>query len=86
VQSVCEAATIVRVSPTVLRSGPHRLFFFASDRNEPVHIHIGRHDKVAKFWLAPVRQANNYGFAANELSRIERLVQQHEGATREGMG
>jgi uncharacterized protein DUF4160 len=43
-----------------------------------MHTHIGRDDKVAKFWLSPVRQAYNYGFAANELSRIERLVRQHE--------
>jgi hypothetical protein len=66
------------VSPTVLRSGPYRFFFFASDRNEPVHVHVGREDKAAKFWLSPVRQAYNYGFAASELTRIEQLVQQHE--------
>jgi hypothetical protein len=66
------------VSPTVLRSGPYRFFFFASDRNEPVHVHVGREDKAAKFWLSPVCQAYNYGFAASELTRIEQLVQQHE--------
>lgn len=66
------------MSPTVLRSGPYRFFFFASDRNEPVHVHVGRDDHVAKFWLSPVRQAYNYGFAANELTRIERLVRRHE--------
>lgn len=61
-----KAATIVWVSPTVLRTGPYRLFFFASDRNEPVHVHVGREDKAAKFWLSPVRQAYNYGLAASE--------------------
>lgn len=66
------------MSPTVLRSGPYRFFFFASDRNEPTHVHVGREAKVAKFWLSPVRQAHNYGFAANELTRIERLVRHHE--------
>jgi len=51
------------VSPTVLRSGPYRFFFFASDRQEPPHIHVKRDDKLAKFWLSPVREAYNYGFS-----------------------
>ena len=41
--------------PTVLRVGPYRFFFYASDRREPPHIHVERDDKVAKFWLQPVR-------------------------------
>lgn len=66
------------VSPTVLRSGPYRFFFFASDRNEPKHVHVVRERKAAKFWLSPVRVEYNYGFSANELNRIQGLVQQHE--------
>jgi hypothetical protein len=46
------------VSPTILRSGPYRFFFFAGDRNEPVHVHVAREDKTAKFWLSPVRPAS----------------------------
>ena len=38
--------THVPVSPTVLRSGPYRFFFFASDRAEPVHVHVAREDKA----------------------------------------
>jgi hypothetical protein len=41
-------------------------------------VHVGRDHQVAKFWLSPVRQAYNYGFGANELTRIERLVRRHE--------
>ena len=26
--------------PTVLRVGPYRFFFYASDRAEPMHVHI----------------------------------------------
>ena len=50
----------------------------ASDRNEPPHVHVTREDKAAKFWLSPVRRAYNYGFGANEVNRIEGLVQQNE--------
>jgi Domain of unknown function (DUF4160) len=66
------------VSPTVLRSGPYRFFFFATDRNEPPHVHVARDDKMAKFWLSSVRQASNYGFKTSELNRIEGLVREHE--------
>ena len=66
------------MSPTVLRSGPYRFFFFASDRNEPVHVHVAREDKAAKFWFAPVRVAYNFGFQPSELNRIEGLVRKHE--------
>lgn len=60
------------MSPTVLRKGPYRFFFFASDRDEPTHVHVAREAKAAKFWLSPVRLAYNYGFATNELAKIER--------------
>ena len=68
------------VSPTVLQSGPYRFFFFSSDRNEPTHVHVKRDDKLAKFWLAPVRMAYNFGFSQTELNRIAALVQEHETA------
>ena len=35
--------------PTVLRVGPYRFFFYASDRDEPIHVHVERDDKVAKY-------------------------------------
>jgi Domain of unknown function (DUF4160) len=66
------------VSPTVFRSGPYRFFFFASDRNEPAHVHVSRERKTAKLWLTPVRVAYNMGFAPTELNRIEALVRSHE--------
>jgi hypothetical protein len=63
--------------PTVLRRGPYRFFFYASDRDEPPHVHVERDDNVAKFWLDPVRLASNGGFLRVELGRIERLAIEH---------
>lgn len=45
--------------PTVLRSGPYRFFFYSSDHDEPPHVHIERDDRIAKFWLDPVRLASS---------------------------
>ena len=60
--------------PTVLRSGPYRFFFYAGDRAEPQHIHIERDDKIAKFWLDPIRLQSSGGFSRSEIGRIEKLV------------
>ena len=66
--------------PTVLRVGPYRFYFYSHEPNEPPHIHIDRDDKSAKFWVNPVSLARNLGFKANELRRIERIVEENESA------
>lgn len=66
------------MSPTVLQAGPYRLFFFSSDRGEPVHVHVARDRKAAKFWLEPVRLEYNRGFAPSELRRVTALVRERE--------
>ena len=63
--------------PTILRSGPYRLFFYAGDGNEPPHVHVERDDSVAKFWLDPVRLQRTIGFRAVELRQIQRIVEEH---------
>jgi hypothetical protein len=63
--------------PTVLRSGPYRFFFYASDRDEKQHVHVERDDSIAKFWLDPIRLQSSGGFSRVEIVRIERLVNDH---------
>lgn len=64
--------------PTVLRSGPYRIYFVSHDLNEPPHVHVDRDDQSAKFWLAPVALARNLGFSPVELRRVQQLVAEHE--------
>ena len=61
--------------PTVLRDGPYSFLFFSSDEGEPPHIHVQRENRVAKFWLNPVRLAKNWGFPPHELNQIARWKQ-----------
>ncbi len=61
--------------PTVSRSGPYRFFFYASDRDEPRHIHVERDIKVAKYWIDPVRLQNSGGFNRLELRRIRVIIE-----------
>lgn len=61
--------------PTILRRGPYRFFFYSGDRYEPVHVHIERDDKLAKFWLEPVRLEDSGGFSTIEINRISKLLE-----------
>lgn len=66
--------------PTVLKEGPYRFFFYASDRGEPPHIHVERENKVAKFWLNPTRLSRSGDFGRAEIRRVEQLIAEHEPA------
>ena len=60
--------------PTILRSGPYRIYFYSHEPNEPPHVHVDRDSSTAKFWLEPVELALNLGFSAMELARIRRVL------------
>lgn len=64
--------------PTILRVGRFRFYFFSNERQEPPHIHVKGAGNQAKFWLNPVILAANYGFAARELTELERIILDHQ--------
>lgn len=54
-----------------------KFFFFSNegDPREPVHIHVRKATKLAKFWMDPVVQlAHSYGFSARELNKIAKVI------------
>jgi len=69
--------------PTIMRVGPYRLFFYAGDGDEPPHVHVERDDKVAKFWLDPVRLQRSGGFNRSEISRIHRMIEENSTVLKE---
>ncbi len=64
--------------PTVLRSGPYRFFFYAGDRDEPFHVHVERDEKIAKYWLDPIRLQNSGGFNRFELKQIRSIIEENQ--------
>ncbi len=70
--------------PTILRVGPYRFFFYAADHDEPIHVHIERDDKIAKFWLDPIRLENSGGFNRLDLSRIFKIIEENRDKILEG--
>ena len=70
------------MTPTILRSGPYRFFFYSGDRSEPRHVHVERDDGQAKFWLDPISLAFNHGFGVQEVNRVEAIVVENVEALR----
>ena len=60
--------------PTVLRRGPYRFFFYPSDGDEPQHVHVERDNRVAKFWIDPVRLQRSGGFGRAEIAQILKII------------
>ncbi|HTV56484.1 MAG TPA: DUF4160 domain-containing protein [Terriglobia bacterium] len=63
--------------------GPHRVFFYSFDCNEPVHVQVQRERMVCKFSLDPLDLGGNYGFSARELTAIRRLIESKLAAIQE---
>ena len=65
------------MSPTVVRDGPFRLFFFS--REEPrIHVHVAHPDGEAKFWLTPVvHLATATGLNQKQLADAQAVVHAH---------
>lgn len=64
--------------PTVLRAYGYRFGFFSGDGSEPPHVHVSRGQYAVKFWLEPVRLAQNGGFRAHDLKEIAGLIEDNE--------
>lgn len=64
--------------PTIFRDGPYRFFFYSGDREEPIHVHIERDDKIAKVWLDPIRLQSSGGFSRVEISNILKVIEHRQ--------
>ena len=60
--------------PVVFREGPYRFFFYSADGNEPPHVHVDRDNRVAKFWLDPVRMQVSGGMRRTDIRRVQRII------------
>lgn len=65
------------MTPSVVRDGPFRLFFFS--REEPrIHVHVAHPDGEAKFWLTPqVALATSTGLSTRQLREAQLVVEAH---------
>ncbi len=68
------------MSPTIMRIDSYR-FFFNSNEEARMHVHIQTPDGVAKFWLEPiVAHADSYNLNQRTLRELARLVEENSDA------
>jgi hypothetical protein len=68
------------MSPTILRVGAFRFFFFSREESRP-HVHVHSPDGEAKFWLEPmVTCAISHGLPENVLAEAKTIVEQNQEA------
>ncbi|NCO74834.1 MAG: DUF4160 domain-containing protein [Cyanobacteria bacterium] len=67
--------------PTVLYFKGWRLFFYANEGNEPIHIHCQKADKECKYWLDvdfyDIREAYLYGMNNKDVREIKKIIYQN---------
>jgi len=63
------------MSPTIFREKGYR-FYFLSNEEERIHIHVSREEGEAKFWIDPiVSLAVYHGLNPRKLNEIQRIVE-----------
>ena len=66
------------MSPTVFREKGYR-FYFLSNEEKRVHVHVTCEDGEAKFWLEPiVSLAIYHGLNPKELNVIQNIIGEHK--------
>jgi hypothetical protein len=65
------------MSPTVVRDGKFRLFFFSREELR-IHVHVAHPDGEAKFWLKPqVVLATHIGLSERQRREAQVVVEAH---------
>jgi hypothetical protein len=64
--------------PTALRVGRFRFFFYSSDKDEPVRVHVEVAGDVAKFWLEPVKLERSGRMEPRDLRMAQGIVEEHQ--------
>lgn len=58
-------------------------FYFFSNEEERMHIHVDKGECEAKIWMEPeIELAENYGFSLKEIKFILKTIEENERAIR----
>ncbi len=67
--------------PTILQMLGWRLFFYANERNEPIHIHCQKAEMDGKFWLDREKfdliEAYSYNMKPRDKREIKKIIFEH---------
>lgn len=67
--------------PTILQIWGWRLFFYANEGNEPIHVHCRKGDKECKYWLDKnifdIEEAMSYNMSSRDKREIKKIIYEH---------
>ncbi len=70
------------MSPAIYREHGFKFFFFSNEEKR-IHVHIVGHEGEAKFWLEPeIVLAKSYSLSVRELGKLEKSVEAHQDEIR----
>ena len=67
--------------PVIFRIRGFKFFFYSNEGTprEPIHVHVGKNNDEAKFWVAPtVSVAYNDGYDAKTLRELLEIVEENK--------
>ena len=67
--------------PTILMMLGWRLFFYANEGNEPIHVHCRKGDSECNYWLDrelfDLREAYSYQMSPRDHREIKKIIFEH---------
>jgi hypothetical protein len=67
--------------PTILLIRGWRFFFYANERNEPVHVHCQKAEREGKYWLDvegfEAIEAHAYNMSPADRRTVRRIIFEH---------
>jgi hypothetical protein len=66
------------MSPTIFRYKDYRFYFLSNEENR-IHVHVTCEKGEAKFWLEPiVSLATYYGLKPKMLGEVQNIIEEHK--------
>ncbi len=67
--------------PTILLIMGWRLFFYANEGNEPIHVHCRKGDSECKYWLHSelfeIEEAFGFNMSPKDTREIRKIIYEH---------
>ena len=67
--------------PTILLIMGWRLFFYANEGNEPIHVHCSKADMECKYWLDRdnfnLEEAFSFNLSPKDRREIRKIIYEH---------
>ena len=67
--------------PTILVLLDWRLFFYANEGNEPIHVHCRKGELECKYWVYEdrfdIEEAYSYGLLPRDKKQVRKIIFEH---------